>query len=393
MIDTRQGTARKRWELCSRDRVTAARPEVYEAALSWRAAESYASRVLEASGERVIPELQREQLVYAEHVARYRFAAQLARGKRVLDAACGEGYGAAMLRYAGAAAVVGIDNERAVVEHARRRYGLEAVEGDVRKLPFEDGSFDVVVSFETIEHIPDPQRAIAEFRRVLTDDGRLVISTPNRDEYLVENEFHELELTPEEFLALLAAEFPSRLRLYQQNWLVSAVVDEQTLQSDDPGGALEVQLAKTSSSKPGQELFSVVVCGPDPGPLQYGAVATGVYEAQRMAVEIGRAQERITEHALASAAADARALDAEAKRAEFERDRTAWQERALEAERQRSEAEGEREAWQARALEAERQRAQVEREQEAWQARAFGTERELTGGQPARSRRKGARGC
>jgi SAM-dependent methyltransferase len=320
--------------------------------------------VLEADGERVIPELQREQLVYAEHVARYRFAAQLAKGKRVLDAACGEGYGAAMLRDAGAASVVGIDNVRSVVEHARDHYGLEAVEGDVRELPFDAGSFDLVVSFETIEHVPDPQNAVSEFRRVLAQDGRLVISTPNRDEYLVENEFHELELTPDEFLALLSAEFPEQLRLYQQNWLVSAVVDESTLRSDDPDSPLRVTLGKAVGGEPGQELFSVVVCGPPFAEMDAVAVATGIYEAQRMAVDAVTAQKHATE-------ADARALQAEAQRAEFEREQAAWRERALEAERQR-------EVWQERALEAERQRAEVELEQAAWQTRALEAEGQVT---------------
>ena len=221
---------------------------------SGRLTPSYAVRVLEATGERVIPELQREELVFAEHVARYRFAAQLAAGKRILDAACGEGYGSVMLRDAGAESIVGLDIDRTVVEHARCRHGLEVVEGDVRELPFDDASFDLLVSFETIEHISEPWKAIAEFRRVLTDEGQLVISTPNRDEYLIENEYHSLELTPDEFLELLSVEFSGRQRLYQQNWLVSAVVDERTLRSDDPDKRLRVSLAKTLARSSGSRV-------------------------------------------------------------------------------------------------------------------------------------------
>ena len=324
--------------------------------------------VLEATGERVIPELQREELVFAEHVARYRLAAQLASGKRVLDAACGEGYGCVMLREAGAASVVGLDVDRAVVEHVRRRHGIDAVEGDVRELPFEDASFDLVVSFETIEHMPDPGRAIAEFRRVLTDEGQLVISTPNRDEYLIDNEYHSVELTPDEFLELLGVKFSDRLRLFQQNWLVSAVVDERILRSDDPDKRLQVSLAKTVGAAPGQELFSVVVCGAARRKPRPVAVATGIYEAQRMAVELGGARGNMGE--LLRELDDAKA-------------------RGLEAERQRATSEHEQAAWQARALEAERQRALSEHEQAAWQARAREADTERTPGQsgPGKSNR------
>jgi len=320
--------------------------------------------VLEADGERVIPDLQREQLVYAEHVARYRFAAQLAKGKRVLDAACGEGYGAAMLRDAGAASVVGIDNVRSVVEHARARYGIEAVEGDVRELPFDDASFDLVVSFETIEHVPDPERAIAEFRRVLVQDGRLAISTPNRDEYLVENEFHELELTPDEFLELLSSEFSEQLRLYQQNWLVSAVVDEGSLRSEDPDQSLEVRLGKVVGSRPGEELFSVVVCGPDPGPLELGAVATGIYEAYRMADEANTIR---------------------AAFGQLEHDAGAWRERAQAAEQdslasreELATVANERDALRERAEEADRSLAAMSHVADDLEERALRLELELS---------------
>src|SRR5919201_4246082 len=178
--------------------------------------------MLKATGERVIPDEQREQLVYAEHLVRYRLAAYFARGRRVLDAGCGEGYGTAMLAGAGPARVAGVDNDRDVPAHARERYGLEFVEADIVGLPFEDASFDLVVCFETIEHVADGPRALSELRRVLAPKGLLIVSTPNAGEYLVENEFHEREYEPAEFDELLAEQFAERHRLYQQNWLMSA---------------------------------------------------------------------------------------------------------------------------------------------------------------------------
>ncbi|MDP1850210.1 MAG: class I SAM-dependent methyltransferase, partial [Solirubrobacteraceae bacterium] len=122
---------------------------------------------LEATGERLIPEAYAGSVVLAEHLARYRLAARLAPGRDVLDAACGEGYGSAMLAAAGAASVVGIDIDAATVAHARERHGIDARQGDVGRLPFDDATFGLVVSFETIEHVAEPERALDEFRRVL----------------------------------------------------------------------------------------------------------------------------------------------------------------------------------------------------------------------------------
>jgi SAM-dependent methyltransferase len=296
---------------------------------------SYDRLVLRPTGERVIPAEQREELVYAEHLARYRFAAQFAPGRRVLDAGSGEGYGTALLNDAGAASVIGLDVDDESVRHARKQYGIEFVHGDIATLPFPDDSFDLVVCFETIEHVGDPAAALGEFRRVLVDDGLLIISTPNRDEYLVENEFHELEYSPEEFDALLGTHFPRRTRLYQQNWLLSAILDEGQLPLDDGKGALKLELSKLFPLSPGKELYSVVVCGApvqDP-PRSVGAI-TGVFEAQRLAEELRGCVEQL------------RGWQGRATKAE--RQRQAWEKRATVAEQQR-------ESWEKRAHEAERQ--------------------------------------
>ena len=80
---------------------------------------------MDPTGERLVPDAQRDQLIYAEHLARYFLASQLAAGRRVLDAGCGEGYGTALLAAAGAASVVGVDVDEPTIEHARERYGGE----------------------------------------------------------------------------------------------------------------------------------------------------------------------------------------------------------------------------------------------------------------------------
>ena len=110
---------------------------------------------LEFTGERFTPECVRE--IWYEHYHRYAFAGGLVRGRKVLDAACGEGYGSAMLARS-AASVTGVDISEASIEHARRRYRaphLEFRSADCLNLPFDDDSFDSIVSFETLEHLAD----------------------------------------------------------------------------------------------------------------------------------------------------------------------------------------------------------------------------------------------
>lgn len=278
----------------------------------------------EVTGERLLPDQQRGELVHAEHLARYRFATQFARGLRVLDAASGEGYGTAMLAGAGAASVVGVEIDAATVAGARQKYGLEYVEGDVCELPFGDASFDLVVSFETVEHVEDPARAVSEFKRVLAPGGTLVVSTPNTAESLVENPFHTRELSPDQFSALLGEHFDRVRIMYQQNWLLSAVLGEDQFRSDDPDRALDLDLLKVAGREPGRQLYSVAVCGGASERLTETGVMTGVFEAHRLADALLEAE---------------RLLRTWVERGtEAERLVDAWVERAGEAERQLGEA-------------------------------------------------------
>ncbi len=180
------------------------------------------------TGERFTPECVRE--IWYEHWHRYAFARRLATGRRVLDAACGEGYGSAMLSVV-AADVVGIDLDETAVAHARSRYAalprLRYECGDATTLPFADGSFDLVVSFETLEHLAAQEELLQGFARVLTDDGVLVISSPDKRTYSelagFRNEFHVRELYRQELLALLRPHFPA-LRLYGQKLLFQSAI-------------------------------------------------------------------------------------------------------------------------------------------------------------------------
>ena len=188
------------------------------------------STKLEFTGERFVPGVAGE-IVY-EHVHRYAFARALVQGKRVLDAACGEGYGSALLASV-AASVTGVDIDANTVDHARERYraigNLAFVSGSVAALPLADASVDVVVSFETIEHLPaDLQpRMLAEFARVLAPGGCIVLSAPNRVEYSDKrgyaNPFHLHEHDRAELDTLLAAHFPARRFFRQRLWLGSTI--------------------------------------------------------------------------------------------------------------------------------------------------------------------------
>ena len=180
------------------------------------------------TGERFTPECVRE--IWYEHWHRYAFARRLIQGKRVLDCACGEGYGSALLADV-ALEVVGVDLDDASIAHARERYGartnLRYEKADATALDFPDASFDVVVCFETLEHVDKQAQMLAGFARVLADDGLLLVSSPDKREYSevsgFRNEFHVRELYRDELLDLLKPHFPS-LRLYGQKLVFNSAI-------------------------------------------------------------------------------------------------------------------------------------------------------------------------
>lgn len=151
-----------------------------------------------------------------EHLCRYKYAKQFVKGKRVLDAACGSGYGSKMLAEK-AESVIGIDISEETIQYACDNYltsNVEFMVGSIEKLPFEDNFFDVVVSFETIEHVNEQiqNSFLKEIKRVLKDDGILIMSTPDKKLFTDErsgkpSEFHVKEFYKEDFLKFLYKEF------------------------------------------------------------------------------------------------------------------------------------------------------------------------------------------
>ncbi len=186
---------------------------------------------MEFTGERMIPEYNKEDIIYSEHLLRYSFCKQFVKGKKVLDVACGSGYGTRILADNQAKNVIGVDISGTAVDYANKKYSnlnTEFIVADGTALPFSDGLFDVVVSFETIEHLENHKAFVSQISRVLNETGILVISSPNKDVYPEGNEFHYQELTENEFTALLKKHFIHVEVLKQNNFLISSLYQSES---------------------------------------------------------------------------------------------------------------------------------------------------------------------
>jgi SAM-dependent methyltransferase len=140
---------------------------------------------LELTGERTLPDVPAENYWFRRHLAVYEWIAARTAGQRVIDMACGEGYGSDLLATT-AASVVGVDANPEAHEHARRRYqrtnlrfarGLvESYPAPCDEAPWDEAPCDAVVFLQTIEHLQDPGKVLEHFRTI----GKIVyLSTPN----------------------------------------------------------------------------------------------------------------------------------------------------------------------------------------------------------------------
>lgn len=220
------------------------------------------------TGERFTPEIR--GAIWYEHWHRYCVVLPAAKGKRVLDAACGEGYGSGLLASV-ATDVTGVDIDADAIGHARERYcdksNLHYVQGSCAALPLAAASIDLVVSFETIEHLVEQTQMLDEFRRVLAPGGVLIISSPNKaiysDETGYTNHFHVRELTREELVELLSSRFP------RQSWYGQRVLAQSMLWAEHERGDRVAQLLALNDDKialldaPAPPMYYLVVCGDD----------------------------------------------------------------------------------------------------------------------------------
>ena len=164
--------------------------------------------VLTLTGERTIPGLDVENYWFRRHEVVYQHLAQHCAGRDVLEAGCGEGYGADLIADR-AHRVIGLDYDDSAVAHVRARYPrVEMHQGNLAELPLADGAVDVVVNFQVIEHLWDQGQFVAECFRVLRRGGALLMSTPNRITFSPGrdtpiNPFHTRELNAAELAELL----------------------------------------------------------------------------------------------------------------------------------------------------------------------------------------------
>jgi 2-polyprenyl-3-methyl-5-hydroxy-6-metoxy-1,4-benzoquinol methylase len=169
---------------------------------------------LELTGERTLPDVPAENYWYRRHLAVYDWIGARVIGKRVLDMACGEGYGSAVLAR-GADTVLGIDANPEAFEHARRRYARQNLrfERGMAENHGEPGAYDAVVFLQTIEHVQDPVAVLRHLRWLRADGGFVYVSTPNRltlappGAARSDNPWHVVEYRAHEFEALCRTVF------------------------------------------------------------------------------------------------------------------------------------------------------------------------------------------
>ncbi len=221
--------------------------------------------MIEFTGERFVPSELGE--LSMEHWHRYASCAGIVRGLKVLDVACGEGYGSSLLARS-AASVSGVDISVEAVAHAQAEYGgvqnLSFIRASAADLPFEDASFDAVISFETLEHLFEQDQMLAQIRRVLKPGGFLIISSPNKaiysDKREFVNEFHVSELYFSQLDELLHRHFGA-VSYFGQRMLSGSVLvpldgareSYSALTSSDGG-------VSSASASPGDVMYYIAVC-------------------------------------------------------------------------------------------------------------------------------------
>jgi len=239
----------------------------------------------EFTGERFLPSLSGE--IAYEHWHRYAFARRFVEGKRVLDAACGEGYGTALLGTA-AASVIGVDIDMATIDRAVATYGdgkrIRFIASSCSGLRLPSASIDVVVSFETIEHLEaaDQLAMLIEFARVLTPEGLLIMSSPNKrlysDERQYVNAYHLHELYRDDLARLLSRRFPAQRWHHQRLGYWSCIWAERD--GDVPAATAEAWIGDgqtVAPCPPPEGMYFIVLAARDGQALPSSATDVSLF--------------------------------------------------------------------------------------------------------------------
>lgn len=174
-----------------------------------------------------------------EHLHRYSLALEYIKEKVVVDIASGEGYGSNLMSKV-ANHVYGVDIDKVAIENAKIKYiknNLEFLNGSADNIPIASNSVDVVVSFETIEHHNKHDEMMSEIKRILKEDGLLIMSSPDKQFYSdarnYKNEFHVKELYKDEFIALISKYFKNH------QFLSQVYVNDFSIITDDQSHVLD----------------------------------------------------------------------------------------------------------------------------------------------------------
>lgn len=220
--------------------------------------EEYAGRstCLASTGERTVPGVSHENYWFRRHEAAYYALLPYCAGATVLEAGCGEGYGAALIGTV-AERVIALDYDAPTTVHVARRYPeLGVARGNLAFLPISTGGVDVVANFQVIEHLWDQAAFLAECLRVLRPGGRLLVTTPNRltftpDSGVPLNPYHTRELAPSELDELLRAAGFEVEALHGLHHGAGV----RTLDERYGGSIIDAQLEVVMGSLPGQAVW------------------------------------------------------------------------------------------------------------------------------------------
>src|SRR3977135_4291271 len=206
---------------------------------------------LALTGERTVPGLAEENYWFRRHEVVYRRLAGRCAGRDVLEAGCGEGYGADLIADK-ARRVIGLDYDESAVAHVQARYPrVSMLHGNLAELPLPDGAVDVVLNFQVIAHLRDQGKFVVECLRVLRPGGVLLVSTPNRITFSPGrdtpiNPFHTRELNADELSELLVEAGFAEVS-------ISGVFHGKLLQEMDArhgGSIIDAQIARAVADAP-----------------------------------------------------------------------------------------------------------------------------------------------